>query len=224
MFIKLINVLGAEDLKNIQNILSKASFKDGKLSAGLAAKKVKNNLELDQQSQQAKLLDELVVKSLSQNADFRNATLPYKVSQPFFAKYEKGMSYGKHIDDPVMGGFSERYRTDVAVTIFLNEPDCYEGGELIVNTSFGQTSAKLKAGDAVCYPASSLHQVAEVTKGERLVAVLWLQSLIRDPAKRELLFELNLAREKLLKNSPNAEETAQIDHTYTNLVRMWSEV
>lgn len=224
MFIKLTGILKQDELKNIQKILSQATFKDGQLSAGSAAKKVKNNLELDQQSQQAKFLDELVVKSLSQNADFRNAVLPYKVSQPFFAKYEKGMAYGNHIDDPVMGSYSERYRTDVAITIFLTEPDSYEGGELIVNTSFGQTSTKLAAGDAVCYPASSLHQVAEVTKGERLVAVLWLQSLIRDPAKRELLFELNLAREKLLKNSPKAEETAQVDHAYTNLVRMWSEV
>lgn len=224
MFIKLTNVLDKDTLANIQKMLSQATFKDGQLSAGSAARRVKNNLELDQQSQQAKYLDELVVKSLSQNADFRNAALPYKVSQPFFSKYEKGMSYGNHIDDPVMGSFSERYRTDVAITIFLTEPDSYEGGELVVNTSFGQTRTKLPAGDAVCYPASSLHQVTEVTKGERLVAVLWLQSLVRDPSRRELLFELNLAREKLLESSPGSEETAQVDHSYTNLVRMWSEV
>lgn len=224
MFLKLQNILEKGDLEKIKNILAQAVFKDGKLSAGSAARQVKNNLELDQQSQQARLLDELVVKALSQNDDFRNATLPLKVSQPFFAKYETGMGYGDHIDDPVMGSFSERYRTDVALTLFLNEPDDYEGGELVVNTSFGQTSTKLKAGDAVCYPASSLHHVAEVTKGERLVAVLWLQSLIREPAKRELLFELNLAREKLLKSSPKSDEASQVDHTYTNLVRMWSEV
>ncbi len=224
MFIKLQNVLDQGKLKNISNVLSQASFVDGKLSAGSAAKKVKSNLELDQKSQQAAYLDELVISSLSQNIIFRNATLPHKVSQPFFARYEKGMSYGDHIDDPVMGNLPGRYRTDVAVTIFLSEPDDYEGGELVVNTSFGQTSTKLPAGDAVCYPASSLHHVSEVTKGVRLVAVLWLQSLVRDPAKRELLYELSLAREKMLTKSPDAEETAQIDHTYTNLVRMWSEV
>ncbi|MFV1992407.1 MAG: Fe2+-dependent dioxygenase [Acidiferrobacterales bacterium] len=224
MFIKLPNILDQGKLKNINKILSQASFIDGKLSAGSAAKKVKTNLELDQNSQQAAYLDELVVSSLSQNLMFRNATLPHKVSQPFFAKYEKGMSYGDHIDDPVTGNWPERYRTDVAVTVFLSGPEDYEGGELVVNTSFGQTSTKLPAGDAVCYPASSLHHVSEVTKGVRLVAVLWIQSLVRDPAKRELLYELSLAREKMLAQAPGAEETAQIDHTYTNLVRMWSEV
>jgi len=224
MFLIIKNIIDQLELQNIQKILSGASFKNGQLSAGIVAKKVKNNLELDQNSQQAKLLDELIVRSLSNNTVFRNATLPYKISQPFFAKYSEGMSYGNHVDDPVMGDYDERYRTDVAITLFLNNPDKYEGGELIVNTSFGRTSTKLEAGDAVCYPASSLHRVDEVTKGERFVAVLWLQSLVRDPAKRELLYELYQAREKMLGNLPNAAETSQIDHVYTNLVRMWSDV
>jgi PKHD-type hydroxylase len=134
------------------------------------------------------------------------------------------MQYGDHIDDPVMGGQGGQFRADIAVTIFLNATSDYEGGELIINTTFGEQKVKLEAGDAVLYPASSLHRVAPVTQGERLVTVIWLQSMIRDPARRELLYELDQARNKLLQNNPDATETKQVDHAYTNLVRMWSEV
>ncbi|MCK5091386.1 MAG: Fe2+-dependent dioxygenase, partial [Gammaproteobacteria bacterium] len=128
-----------------------------------------------------------------------------------------------HIDDPVTGE-AQRFRCAVATTIFLNSPDEYEGGELVVRTPFGDQMVKLAAGDAVVYPASSLHHVKEVSKGNRIVAVTWTQSMVRDASRRELLHELNLAREKLMQASPNAEETAQVDHSYTNLVRMWAEV
>ena len=133
------------------------------------------------------------------------------------------MKYGDHIDDPVMGE-GPRFRCDIASTIFLNEPEDYEGGELVINTAFGQHKVKLPAGDAVIYPASSLHHVAEVTKGERIVAVTWIQSLVREPEKRAILHDLNMVREKMLQASPDSEDTARIDHSYTNLVRMWAEV
>jgi len=216
-------ILDADKLSNINKILRNATFVDGKLSAGAAAQRIKYNLEMDQASQQAQYLDQLVVGSLAECETFRNATLPNKVAQPFFARYETGMTYGDHIDDPIMGSGTEKYRTDVATTVFLNEPEEYEGGELVINTTYGQKKVKLSAGDAICYPANSLHHVAKVKSGVRLVAVLWLQSFVRDPAKRELLYELGLAREKMLKEYPDADETAQIDHSYVNLVRMWSD-
>ena len=150
--------------------------------------------------------------------------MPRQVAQPVFARYTPGMQYGDHIDDPIMGGAGTQFRTDVAVTVFLNQPDQYDGGELVINTTFGEQQIKLNAGDVVIYPASSIHRVAEVTKGERLVAVTWIQSLIRDPVKRELLYELSLARNTLLSDAPDSETTKQVDHTYVNLVRMWSEV
>jgi PKHD-type hydroxylase len=149
--------------------------------------------------------------------------MPLKVATPYYAHYTAGMSYGDHVDDPIMGD-GEIYRTDVSVTIFLNAPDEYKGGELVIQTSFGEQQVKLTAGDAIIYPSSSRHRVAEVTEGERLVAVSWIQSLVRDPDKRALLHELNLARETLLNEKPDADETRQVNQSYINLVRMWSEV
>jgi PKHD-type hydroxylase len=134
------------------------------------------------------------------------------------------MHYGDHIDDPIMGGAGQHFRCDVAVTVFLSAAEEYDGGELVINTTFGEKHVKLAKGDVVVYPASSLHRVNPVTHGERLVAVCWIQSFVRDPAKRELLFELNQARLHLLRHAPLAEETKQVDHAYTNLVRMWSEL
>ena len=224
MLVTIPSVLDDSKLANIRKVLDNANFVDGKLSAGKQAKRIKNNEEMDQQSQQAQYLDQLVVGSLAENNSFRNAALPHRVSQPFFARYTAGMAYGTHIDDPVMGSAGEHYRADIATTVFLNDPENYEGGELVISTTFGQQQIKLAAGDAVTYPASSLHHVAEVTGGERLVAVLWIQSMVRDANKRELLYELNLARESLMASMPDADETVQIDHSYVNLIRMWTEL
>ena len=224
MLLHIKSVLDSNQISNIASMLSKANFVDGKISAGMAAQRVKNNLELQANAKQMEYLDHFVMSNLAKNEAFRDGALPYRVSQPVFARYIPGMYYGDHIDDPIMGAAEGRFRTDVAVTVFLNSPEDYSGGELVINTAFGAREVKLPAGDAVIYPASSLHQVAEVTHGERLVAVCWLQSLVRDPAKRELLYELNLARNKLMRESPEAEETKQMDHAYVNLIRMWSEV
>ena len=132
------------------------------------------------------------------------------------------MDYGFHVDDPVMGPLQGRYRSDISTTVFLN--DGYEGGELVIKTVFGEQSIKLKAGDAVVYPSTSLHKVNPVTEGERLVAVTWAQSMIKDSAKRELLYELGQARETLLENRKDSPETSQVSNVYANLVRRWSEV
>ena len=174
--------------------------------------------------QQTEYLDHLIMSTLANNATFRDAVLPHQVAQPVFARYTPGMFYGDHIDDPVMGGAGAHFRTDVAVTVFLNAPDQYDGGELVVNTAFGEQKVKLNAGDVVTYPASSIHRVNEVTRGERQVAVTWIQSMIRDPGKRELLYELAQARNELIKVSPDSPTTKQLDHAYVNLVRMWSDV
>ena len=150
--------------------------------------------------------------------------MPHRIAAPFYARYETGMEYGEHIDDPIMGVGSDRYRSDLAMTIFLNPPDEYDGGELVVNTSFGEQKIKYDAGDAVLYPATTHHRVSNVTKGERLVAVTWIQSLIRDNEQRELLYQLSKSREKMLRNDPSSEDTKRIDNVYVNLVRMWSEL
>ena len=224
MLITLSQVFDQAKLENIREFLSRLKFADGKLSAGDNARKVKSNEELHAGRQQQDYLDQLIMSTLANNEDFRDAVLPLQVSQPVIARYKSGMSYGKHIDDPVMGAAGGKFRADIALTIFLNAPDEYTGGELIIQTTFGEQQIKLPAGDIVIYPASSIHRVTEVTSGERLVAVLWIQSMIRDPAKRELLYTLSRSRNQLMKEFPDHNATQQVDQVYVNLVRMWGEI
>ena len=224
MLLHLKNVLTRDQLEGARALLREVKFQDGKASAGLAAARVKNNQEADRKAAVISKIDNLVMGALVRHPDYKAGALPLKVATPFYARYVPGMRYGDHVDDPIMGGEDGLYRTDVAITVFLNEPAEYDGGELTVNTAFGEQKIKLPAGDAVMYPASSLHRVAEVTRGERLVAVTWVQSLVRDPARRELLYTLNQARESLLRVSPESAEAAQVNTAYVNLFRMWSEL
>lgn len=224
MLLEIPNVLDTARLANIRDMLQKVEFIDGKHSAGQAAQRVKNNEEMKQGTQQAEYLDHLLMGSLAENASFRSGALPYRVAQPVFARYTPGMQYGDHVDDPIMGSGPEKFRTDVSVTVFLNEPEEYEGGELIINTTYGEKSVKLPAGSAVVYPSASVHRVNEVTDGERLAAIVWLQSMVRDPSQRELLYQLDQARNLLLEEKPDATETKQVDRSYVNLVRMWSDI
>ena len=223
MLITIPQVFDADKLENIRDTISKTGFFDGKISAGKLAEQVKNNEEMQANRQQTEYLDHLIMGTLARNTVFRDAVLPHQVSQPVIARYTTGMSYGEHIDDPVMGGAGAHFRTDIAVTVFLNDPAEYDGGELIINTTYGEKTVKLNAGDAVVYPASSIHRVNKVTKGERLVAVTWIQSMVRDPAKRELLYELSLARNALISENLQSDIAKQVDHSYVNLIRMWSE-
>jgi len=224
MLLTIPRVLSDEELDVIRQLLSNAAFINGKLSAGKEATRVKNNQELAPGSDDITTpLNNLVMGNLVQHPVYRSAALPLHVAAPYYARYSTGMSYGKHVDDPVMGAGSH-YRSDISITVFLNPPVDYEGGELVIHTPFGEQRVKLAAGDALMYPSSSLHEVTEITGGERLVAVTWVQSVIRDAAQRELLYELYQARETLLRDKPDAPETAQVSNTYVNLVRMWSEV
>jgi PKHD-type hydroxylase len=223
MLVTLADVLNKEELAVARDLLSKGGFTDGKLSAGQEAVHVKNNLELNAQDNLITPLNNLVMGKLIQHPIYLAAALPLKIAAPYYAKYSKGMTYGNHVDDPVMGPVGQRYRSDLSITVFLNEPGEYEGGELVIQTSFGDQTVKLKAGDAVMYPSSSTHRVAEVTSGERIVAVTWLQSMVRDPAKRELLYSLHQAREDLIHNQPGTDTTERVSNSYVNLVRMWSD-
>lgn len=223
MLLTIPKVLSARKLARVRTTLEDARFVDGKLSAGTLAGRVKRNQELDAKTPQLDSLNQIVIGSLWENHAFQRAALPHRVSGAFFARYGRGMRYGEHNDDAVMGR-PGGYRCDIAITVFLSDADSYEGGELVVTTSFGDKRVKLPAGDAVIYPASSLHQVTEITHGMRLVAVAWAQSLVRDPGKRELLYELDTAREALIAVSPEAQVTAKVDQVYGNLLRMWAEL
>ena len=222
MILAIKNVLNENQLKVITKLLESGDFVDGKLSAGREAEQVKNNQELSQKSPLHNQLNQMVMPSLLQNSEYKNFAFPLKVSTPFYARYTKGMTYGYHVDDPIMGPMNARYRSDISTTVFLN--DDYEGGELAIKTAYGEQRIKLNAGDAIVYPSTSWHQVDEVTRGERSVAVIWAQSMVKDPQKRELIYELGQAREKLIAERADAEETAHVSNVYSNLVRRWSEL
>ncbi len=224
MMLHIPGIIDAAQLKVMQAALQEAAFVDGRLSAGPTARQVKHNEEIDPASRTAADLGRIMVGSLYHNETFRDAALPYRIAAPLFARYDKSMHYGEHIDDPVMGGDAQRFRCDLAVTLFLNDPEDYQGGELLVRTPFGTQQCKFPAGDIVLYPASSLHQVAPIQSGQRLVGVAWIQSMVRDPAKREILFDLANARNRLAQHKEQAEAFTRVDHSYTNLVRMWAEV
>lgn len=224
MLITIDEVLNQEELGVARDLISRGQFIDGKLTAGSEATRVKNNAEFSPDNQLVTPLNNLVMGKLVQNETYLAAAFPKQIAAPIFARYTKGMNYGNHIDDPLMGPAGQRFRSDVSITVFLNEPDDYEGGELVITTQYGDHQVKLKAGDAVLYPSSSTHRVNTVTSGERLVAVTWLQSMIKDPAQRELLYNLHLAREDLLHNQASSETTERVSNTYVNLVRMWSDV
>lgn len=224
MLLHIHNVLSGDQIRGVQALLAHAQFVDGKLSAGAAAVHTKRNQELDRSARELEQLNNLVMTSLVRHPAYRSGALPLRVAAPYYARYTSGMAYGAHLDDPIMGADGMLYRSDIAITIFLNAPDAYDGGELTITTSFGEQTIKLPAGDAILYPASSVHRVNPVTQGERIVAVTWVQSLVRDPAKRELLYGLNQAREKLLASNAEADEAMKVNAAYVNLVRMWSEL
>lgn len=223
MLIQIPGLLNSAQLTKIHESLENAPFADGKLTAGMVAAKVKHNEELAPEPELLKRLYRIVMASVGHSETFRSAALPVKVADFIFARYRAGMAYGDHVDDPIMGQ-GARFRTDVSMTIFLNEPDRYDGGELVIRTPFGEQEVKLPAGHAVVYPSASIHRVAEVTRGERLVALTWIQSYVRDAARRELLYELDQSRQQLLRSDPESDLTKNIDRSYVNLLRMWAEV
>lgn len=223
MLIEIPELLNAAQLDKLHELLSQATFVDGRLTAGMAASRVKNNEELAMEPQLLQRLYRVVMASVGHSEVFRSAVLPAKVADFIFARYQPGMRYGDHVDDPIMGQ-GPRFRTDVSMTIFLNPPESYDGGELVIRTPFGEQQVKLAAGHAVVYPSASVHRVAEVTRGERLVALTWIQSFVRDAARRELLYELDQSRQALLRSDPESDVTKNVDRSYVNLLRMWADV
>ncbi|MCG6953801.1 MAG: Fe2+-dependent dioxygenase [Betaproteobacteria bacterium] len=224
MLLTVPRVLKPDEIALARSWLEGVHFVDGKASAGSAARRVKRNQEAERGAGGLERLDDMVMGSLARHPAYRGGALPLHAATPLYIRYRAGMDYGDHLDDPIMGAGGVLYRSDVAVTLFLSAPEEYDGGELVIHSASGEQTVKLPAGDAVLYPAGTIHRVSPVTRGERLVAVTWVQSVVRDAARRELLYGLNLAREKLLANAPDAEETAQVNAAYSNLIRMWSDL
>jgi PKHD-type hydroxylase len=216
------DILDWTEIKKIRAAIAEGEFEDGKKTAGYRAKRVKHNLQMDRSSEAAKAVKAIILTGLRRNPTFQRVALPKAIRPPLISRYQEGMNYGLHVDDAMMGG-NPKERTDISVTVFLSDPADYDGGETVMNSSFGKQEIKLPAGAAVVYPSSTLHRVAPVTRGERLAAVTWVQSHVRDPAKREILSDLRSMRDKLVKLRPEEEEADLAFKTYSNLLRMWSE-
>lgn len=223
IYLQIPQLLNTEKLQAIDQLLSNSDFIDGKSTATAAAREVKNNTQIDIRDQKTlPLIQQHIVDALNHSDVFKNAVHPRHIYPPLVSKYRQGMSYGNHVDSPMMGAYPAM-RIDIAMTVFLNDPSSYEGGELEVQSPAGTLLYKLNKGDAIIYPCTQVHQVKEVTKGVRQVAVTWIQSHIRDAAQRQILFELYSIHKALSQANPNSAEANQLLQTHSNLVRLWAE-
>lgn len=223
MILCIPDVLTAEEIKKLRAEAALLPFVPGAETAGGRARRVKNNEQISQKADERKALHEIVIAALSRSKEFNRATLPKRIRPPLISRYRPGMAYGKHVDNALMGPKAARERSDVSLTAFISDIDEYDGGELVIHGAFGMQEVKLPSGSVVAYPSSSLHEVTEVTRGERLVAVTWVQSYVRDDRQREILAHLAQVKDKMGEIAPDMDETDLVHHTYTNLLRMWAE-
>ncbi|MGF2734458.1 Fe2+-dependent dioxygenase [Marinobacter sp. DUT-1] len=218
------NILTPEQVSRIRAALDAGQFQDGRKTAGWHARLVKNNEQMAFTTDQAKALRTEVETALTGHPVFQMAVRPRKMTPILFSRYRDGMTYGNHVDDPVMGRGENRIRTDISFTLFLDDPESYDGGELVTDTTAGEQSYKLPAGSAVIYPSSTLHRVEPVTRGQRRVAIGWIQSTIRDPAQREVLFDLDTARRQIFEREGKTAEFDLLTKSLANLQRFWAEI
>lgn len=221
MLILIENLIDEATLARLRGWMTEATYEDGRATAGGNAAKVKNNEQVssdpDRSDPKLKEMQDLMADILWDNGLFYAAAQPKEILSPLFSRYTPGMQYGTHIDNALMGDM----RIDMSLTLFLSDPTEYDGGELIIYFPTGERSIKLAAGSAVLYPTTALHRVAEVTKGERLVVVTWVRSLLRDAAKREILFDLQTTHHRLQDQLGRTPEMDILGKTYTNLLRRW---
>jgi PKHD-type hydroxylase len=219
MQIVIADILKPDDLTTVHAALAKARFIDGRETAGFAARQVKDNRQADSRDKSLDAARSLVAARIMENDLFRIAARPKTLSPLLFSRTETGMQYGVHVDDAIMGGM----RTDIAFTLFLDPPDTYDGGELVIESAADDSAIKLPAGSMIVYPATTLHRVAMVTRGQRHVIAGWARSLVRDAAQRELLFDLDTARRTLFARDGKTAEFDLISKSLANLLRMWAD-
>jgi PKHD-type hydroxylase len=217
-------VLGDEAVQRVRAELEQVEFRDGRETAGWHARTVKRNTQASGKDHRVARLRDEIGATLEHHALFTMATRPRRITPVLFSRYESGMEYGMHVDDAVMNSPRGAIRTDVSFTLFLTEPDSYDGGELVTDTAAGEQSWKLPAGSMVLYPSSTLHRVNPVTRGQRVAAVGWVQSQVRDPAQREVLFDLDTTRRRLFDEHGKTETFDAISRSLANLTRMWAEL
>jgi PKHD-type hydroxylase len=227
MIVHVPHVLGSDELRAVRSRLEAAgdAWIDGRATAGYQGARVKHNLQISEGSQVAAELGDAVLGALERNALFISAALPKRVYPPLFNRYDGEMQFGAHVDNAVrlLPGGGQKIRTDISATLFLTPPSDYDGGELVIEDTYGAHAVKLPAGDLLLYPATSLHRVTPVTRGARIASFFWIESMVRDDAQRTLLFDLDQAVQML--NAAGADEAARtrLIGCYHNLLRMWGE-
>lgn len=228
MLLQIPDVLNPQQVTQAQQLLKEAAWTDGRVTAGHQSVKTKDNQQLPEDSPAAKQLGTMVLEALSRNSTFFSAALPRRIYPPLFNRYTEGQTFGFHVDNAVRFDRSkeqtELVRTDVSATLFLAAPEDYDGGELIIEDTYGTQSVKLPAGHLVLYPGTSLHKVTPVTRGTRLASFMWVQSMVRDDGQRRLMFDLDVSIRRLTQDLPNHPALVQLTGVYHNLLRQWAEV
>jgi PKHD-type hydroxylase len=226
MLITIPNVLTAAQLLHARQTLSSAEWVDGRITAGYQSAQTKDNLQIPEGSPVAQEIGDMILNALGQNPLFISAALPMKVFPPLFNNYGPGHSFGLHVDNAIrhVKGSSHRVRSDLSATLFLTPPEDYDGGDLIIEDTYGIHKAKLPLGQMVVYPSSSLHRVEPVTRGRRVSSFFWIQSMVRSDAQRTLLFDLDNATQRVNRDTPASPAAVQLTGIYHNLLRQWAEV
>lgn len=228
MLLHVENVLSAEQVAHCRRRLEAAAWADGRITAGHQSARAKHNEQLPESDPLAQELGALVLDALGRNPTFFAGALPRRIYPPLFNRYAGGQSFGFHVDNAIRydrtRGEAQPLRTDLSATLFLSAPEEYDGGELVIEDSYGEHSVKLPAGDLVLYPGTSLHRVEPVTRGARVASFFWIQSFVRSDAQRRTLFELDLAIQRLTQRLPDAAELVALTGVYHNLLREWSDV
>jgi PKHD-type hydroxylase len=225
MIVHVPSVLSPEQVARCREAMDRAAWVDGNVTSGHQARLAKNNLQMPEESAETRELGRMVVDALNRNARFFSATLPHTIFPPLFNRYDAGMTFGVHVDNAVRRSMDNvRIRTDISATLFLSEPDEYDGGELTIEDTYGSHAIKLPAGDLVIYPADSLHLVTPITRGSRVASFFWIQSLIRDVRQRAILYDLDSSIMHVTQQLPDDPVLVSLMATYHNLLRMWTDV
>jgi PKHD-type hydroxylase len=228
MLLKIPQLLSTDQVANFRDRLAAAAWADGRATAGYQSAQAKDNAQLPEDDPVARELGQQVLEALARNPTFFSAALPKRIYPPLFNRYAGGQSFGYHVDNAVRydrsRGGAEPVRTDLSATLFLSAPSEYDGGELLIEDTYGVQRVKFDAGDLVLYPGTSLHQVTPVTRGERIASFFWIQSMLREDAQRRLMFDLDVGIRHLTRDAPDHPALVQLTGVYHNLLRRWSDV
>ena len=226
MLLSIPDVLTPEQVTEARGILNAAEWVDGRVTAGHQSAKAKDNMQIPEGSPAARQLGDMILAALGKNPLFLSAALPLRVFPPLFNRYSGGQSFGTHVDNAVrqIPGTANRIRTDLSATLFFEDPENYDGGELCVEDTYGVQRVKLAPGGMILYPATSLHHVTPVTRGARVCSFFWIQSMVRDDGQRSLLFDLDMGIQRLTADHPDHPSAIQLTGVYHNLLRQWAEM